>query len=124
MRKILGLGAVVLVAGLAPAAANATTFSGSCNDIAGTATFAKPLTSQNGANHYDFAGTAHCDGTVDGKAIPAQSPVHVHVAGDGDLGCTQGSGKGGVGTITLDATKQVVGFLMDFTSTASEVDIK
>jgi len=124
MRRILGLGAVVLVAGLAPAAANATTFSGTCDDIAGKALFDKPLKSDPAPNHYDFSGTAHCDGTVDGKKLPDKSPVHVHVAGDGNLGCQSGEGKDGKGTITLDATGQTVGFLMDFTSTASQVDIK
>ena len=123
MRKTLGLGAVVLVAGLAPAAANATTFSGTCDDITGKATFTKPLTSEKMPNHYEFKGTAHCSGIVDGKKLPDRSPVHVSVGGDGALGCVSGEGKDGKGTITLDATGQKVGFLMDFTSTASEVDI-
>src|SRR5688500_13173622 len=104
MRKTLGLGAVLLVAGLAPAAANATTFSGTCDDITGTATFKKPLKSEQGPNHYDFDGVAHCSGTVDGKKLPDGSPVHISVGGDGNLGCVEGEGKDGKGTITLDAT--------------------
>src|SRR3954471_20195066 len=123
MRKTLGFAAAVLVAGLAPAAAQATTFSGSCQDIAGTATFDKPLKQAQEANHYDFAGTATCTGTVNGMKLPDGSPVHIHVAGDGNLGCVEGEGNDGKGTITLDSTGQVVGFLMNFTSKASEVTI-
>src|SRR4051812_13710941 len=86
MRKTLGFAAAVLVAGLAPAAAQATTFSGNCDDIAGTATFDKPLKQATEKNHYDFVGTAHCNsGVVDGKQLPDGSAVHIHVAGDGDL---------------------------------------
>src|SRR3954454_23301367 len=92
MRKTLGFAAAVLVAGLAPAAAHATTFSGSCHDIAGTATFDKPLKQAQEQNHYDFLGKATWTGTVDGKQLPDGSPVHIHVSGDGNLGCVQGAG--------------------------------
>src|SRR3954447_8477596 len=122
MQARLGLAAAVLVAGLVPASASATTFSGSCDDIAGTAAFEKPLTSTQGANHYDFSGSAHCTGTINGAKLD-KAPVTIHVGGDGNLGCAQGEGKNGVGTITLSDGRSV-GFLMDFTSTASEVDIK
>jgi hypothetical protein len=122
MHSRLGLAAAVLVAGLVPASASATTFSGSCDDIAGTATFEKPLTSEQAANHYDFSGSAHCTGTVNGAKLD-KAPVTVRVGGDGNLGCAQGEGKNGIGTITLSDGRSV-GFLMDFTSTASEVDIK
>jgi hypothetical protein len=123
MRRTIGLLATIIGVAAIPAVAQATTFSGTCDPIKGTAKFGSPLTSAQGPNTYDFKGTAKCTGKVDGKAV-TDVPVTVAVAGPGNLSCSQGaSTEDGDGTITIDATGQKVRFKMAFTSVASEVDI-
>jgi hypothetical protein len=123
MRSLtVGLAVAVAMA-FVPAAAQASTFSGKCNDIAGTAKFGHPLNSTQADNTYDFAGTAHCDGTVNGKDVKG-APVALHVAGPGNMSCAKGdSTASGKGAITFKDTGVVIPFLMDFTATASEVTL-
>ena len=124
MRSLKLAAAVVAALALVPAAASATTYEGTCDDITGTAKFAKPLTGTKGPNSYDFNGTAHCTGKVNGKAM-TDEPVAIHVAGPGNLGCSSGeSTDKGKGTITVKSTGVVIDFLMTFTATLTEVDIK
>jgi hypothetical protein len=126
MRRTLGLLASIAALGVvAPGVAHATKFSGDCLDIAGVATFKNGLKQAQEDNEYSFKGTAHCNGKMDGKAMPKDTPVTIQVSGPGKLGCAQGeSTTPGQGTITVDGTGQVIPFKMTFTSHASEVDIK
>src|SRR4051812_48658298 len=103
MRKTLSVLAAVAAFGVAPGIAHATKFYGSCEDIAGTATFEpNGVGSDAKDTNYDFTGTAHCDGAV-GDTKLSKAPVHVHVSGPANVSCSSGKSTGdGKGTITLD----------------------
>ena len=126
IRRLLPIAALLVAA--SPAAAAPATFEGTC-DVTGYTTFDPPLTSQLTPTKYEFKsgepasgvpdGTS-CTGTLNGKAY--DGPTTVHVTGEADLSCGNGStSTPGKGTLKFpDGSTFKFGYT--FTALATEVD--